>query len=176
MIRHLEIQSPIGQILLVANADILTRLEYADQAHARGMPRGSRSGGAFLTGVSRQLSEYFSGERRVFDVPLNASGTDFQQSVWELLLEIPWGTTRSYGELAGSLQNKGASRAVGAANGKNPISIIIPCHRVIGQTGAITGYAGGLDAKRWLLGHEAKQCKKAEDIPSMREISSAFQS
>ena len=176
MIRHLEVDSPVGHILLVANENILTRLEFVGQQHARGIPRGSRSGSTFLTVVRKQLSEYFLGQRRVFDIPLNAIGTDFQQSVWRLLEEIPWGMTRSYGGLACSLHSKGASRAVGAANGQNPISVIIPCHRVIGQNGAITGYAGGLEAKRWLLRHESIQCEKADEIPRMRGISSAFQS
>jgi methylated-DNA-[protein]-cysteine S-methyltransferase len=109
-----------------------------------------------LARAATQLAEYFAGARRVFDVPLAPRGTDFQQGVWRELARIPYGETRSYGELARVLGRPSASRAVGAANGKNPISILVPCHRVIAGSGALTGYAGGLDAKRWLLAHEAR--------------------
>ncbi|RDX36376.1 methylated-DNA--[protein]-cysteine S-methyltransferase [Kangiella sp. HD9-110m-PIT-SAG07] len=101
-----------------------------------------------------QLQEYFKGKRQTFSIPLESDGTDFQQNVWQTLLNIPFGETWNYGQLALSIGNKNASRAVGAANGKNPISIIVPCHRVIGANGTLTGYAGGLSAKEWLLKHE----------------------
>lgn len=101
-----------------------------------------------------QLEEYFLGTRQTFDIPLEPSGTEFQQKVWQTLQEIPFGQTWNYGQLAKAIGNKNASRAVGAANGKNPISIIVPCHRVIGANGTLTGYAGGLTAKEWLLKHE----------------------
>lgn len=104
-----------------------------------------------------QLTEYFSGRRKDFDLPLAASGTAFQQSVWQALREIPFGQTASYLDLAQSIKNPKAVRAVGSANGKNPISIVVPCHRVIGTNGKLTGYAGGLDRKLWLLEHEG--CK-----------------
>ncbi len=101
-----------------------------------------------------QLQEYFQGKRQTFDIPLESDGTDFQHNVWNTLLKIPFGETWNYGQLAQAIGNKNASRAVGAANGKNPISIIVPCHRVIGANGTLTGYAGGLNAKEWLLKHE----------------------
>jgi methylated-DNA-[protein]-cysteine S-methyltransferase len=107
-----------------------------------------------LAAAIRQLSEYFAGSRRVFDLPLRMQGTLFQQRVWRQLAEIPYGTTWSYGELAKRIDNPSASRAVGLANGRNPISILVPCHRVIGADGSLTGYGGGLDRKRWLLAHE----------------------
>src|SRR6185437_17104518 len=106
-----------------------------------------------------QLGEYFAGKRRKFDVELDFAGTDFQKKVWRALLAIPFGETRSYGEIATQLGNPKAMRAVGAANGKNPISIIAPCHRVIGASGQLTGFAGGLEAKAHLLGLEGGQLK-----------------
>ena len=103
-----------------------------------------------------QLRQYFAGERQTFTLPLAAAGTLFQQQVWQQLCQIPFGHTQSYGELARQLGNKNAMRAVGAANGRNPIAIIVPCHRVIGADGKLTGYAGGLDRKIWLLHHEQR--------------------
>lgn len=107
--------------------------------------------------VLDQLEEYFSGSRREFTVPLVVSGTDFQRAVWRRLTEIPYGSTTSYGEVATAIGRPSAARAVGAATGLNPISVIIPCHRLVGASGALTGFAGGLDAKRWLLRHEQSQ-------------------
>ncbi|WP_069384490.1 methylated-DNA--[protein]-cysteine S-methyltransferase [Halomonas caseinilytica] len=103
----------------------------------------------------QQLAEYFAGERRDFDLPLAPEGTDFQRRVWEALATIPFGETRNYAEIAEQLRCKGGQRAVGAANGKNPIAIVVPCHRVIGSDGRLTGYAGGIGRKQWLLAHEA---------------------
>lgn len=102
-----------------------------------------------------QLQAYFAGKRKEFDLPLNQQGTDFQQQVWQALLTIPFGQVASYADMAQAINNPKAVRAVGAANGKNPISIIVPCHRVIGANGTLTGYAGGLDRKQWLLQHES---------------------
>jgi methylated-DNA-[protein]-cysteine S-methyltransferase len=110
-----------------------------------------------LSETLRQLGQYFAGDRRTFDVPLEFRGTDFQRQVWTSLLSIPFGETRSYLDVARSLGNADAVRAVGAANGRNPISIIAPCHRVIGASGALTGFGGGLEAKAWLLAHESPQ-------------------
>lgn len=109
---------------------------------------------AILERAVRQLREYFDGERREFDLPLDPVGTEFQQRVWQVLRTIPYGRTISYGEQADRLGDRNKSRAVGAANGRNPISIIVPCHRVIGSTGKLTGFAAGVDAKAWLLQHE----------------------
>jgi methylated-DNA-[protein]-cysteine S-methyltransferase len=107
-----------------------------------------------LDKTEKQLKEYFAGSRTTFDLPLEPSGTDFQLSVWELLRKIPYGVTTSYGELARRLGEPKASRAVGAANGANPIPIIVPCHRVVGSKGELTGFGGGIERKRWLLEHE----------------------
>ncbi|HVI00310.1 MAG TPA: methylated-DNA--[protein]-cysteine S-methyltransferase, partial [Enhygromyxa sp.] len=109
---------------------------------------------SILRKAAVQLEQWFAGERQAFDLPLAAAGTGFQRTVWSALQAIPFGQTRSYGQLAIDLGRPQASRAVGAANGRNPIPIVVPCHRVIGQDGSLTGYAGGLAAKRWLLAHE----------------------
>jgi methylated-DNA-[protein]-cysteine S-methyltransferase len=103
------------------------------------------------------LAAYFAGELTEFDLPMKMIGTEFQKTVWRELLNIPFGVTISYGELADRVGNPNASRAVGAANGRNPISIIVPCHRVIGSNGKLTGYGGGLERKEWLLAHESKR-------------------
>ena len=108
-----------------------------------------------LTTAANQIAEYLDGERSLFDLPLDLVGSDFQIEVWNALCTIPHGQTRSYGELADALGRPGAARAVGAATGRNPVSIVVPCHRLVGSSGQLTGFAGGLDAKRWLLRHEA---------------------
>ncbi len=107
-----------------------------------------------LAAAMTQLDEYFAGERTEFDLPLDPVGTEFQQSAWEVLRTIPYGETMTYGQQAARLGDPNKARAVGAANGRNPISIVVPCHRVIGASGGLTGFAAGLDAKAWLLGHE----------------------
>ena len=109
-----------------------------------------------LARAAAQLREYFAGERTMFDLPLAPDGTGFQRIVWEALERIPYGVTRTYGELAAAIGRPAASRAVGSANSRNPISIIVPCHRVIGANGTLTGYAGGMRAKQWLLDHEQR--------------------
>jgi methylated-DNA-[protein]-cysteine S-methyltransferase len=112
-----------------------------------------------LRNAIKQLGEYFEGKRKEFDIPISSAGTPFQQVVWEKLREIPYGETITYGELAQQIGDPDAARAVGTANGANPISVIIPCHRVIGGTGKLVGYAGGLWRKQWLLEHEASFTK-----------------
>jgi len=147
----LTVRSPLGALRLYAAADQLVGLYLPVQAAPAGLDQPSE----VLERTAAQLAEYFAGHRRRFDLPLAPRGTEFQISVWQALRAIPHGETRSYGELARSLGRPAASRAVGAANGKNPISIIVPCHRVVGANGHLTGYAGGVPAKRWLLDHEA---------------------
>lgn len=142
------IDSPLGPLGATASAAGLTRL-YFDPT-PRDRPT-SADGAAHLALLDAQLTEYFAGQRRDFTVPLAASGNAFQKQVWALLVAIPYGETRAYGELARALGNPGAARAVGLANGQNPLSILVPCHRVIGANGALTGYAGGLPRKRALL-------------------------
>jgi methylated-DNA-[protein]-cysteine S-methyltransferase len=110
-----------------------------------------------LAQTARQLAEYFAGKRRAFELPLAPRGSGFQERVWRALLKIKFGETRSYGEIARAIGRPSASRAVGAANGRNPIAIIVPCHRVIGANGQLTGYGGGLPIKQWLLEHERAQ-------------------
>lgn len=146
------VESPIGALLVTAEDGAITRVWMSEQRHraTQADPSWQRDDDIFGE-VTRQLDEYFAGERTTFDVPLAPSGTAFQLEVWVALQTIPYGTTCSYGELAAQIGRPGASRAVGLANGRNPISIIIPCHRVIGSTGTLTGYGGGLERKKWLL-------------------------
>lgn len=147
------IRSPVGELTLVANGEGLAAILWENDRPGRVRlgPLTEDDTHPVLVETERQLGEYFAGERREFDVPLSFSGSDFQKRVWQALLAIPFGETRSYGEIAHQLGNAGASRAVGAANGRNPISIIAPCHRVVGSTGKLTGFAGGLKAKAFLL-------------------------
>lgn len=147
--------SPLGDLTLVADDGVLAGVYFADHIRRPAAERfGSRSDSIFEPAVS-QLREYFAGTRHRFDLPLAPRGTDFQRRVWQLLREIPYGETRSYGALARQLGNAGLAREVGAANGRNPLSIIVPCHRVVGADGRLVGYAGGLERKRFLLALEA---------------------
>lgn len=146
--------SPIGELLLIGDGRALTGLYLESQEVWPEKQSGWRWDEAPFKPVLAQLGEYFERRRTVFDVPLAPVGTPFQQRVWAALCAIPCGTTISYGELATRLGDPKASRAVGLANGRNRIAIIVPCHRVIGASGNLTGYAGGLDRKEWLLRHE----------------------
>jgi methylated-DNA-[protein]-cysteine S-methyltransferase len=127
-----------------------------EQRYAMQLPPDAIRDDAPLADAIEQLQRYFAGTLRSFDLRLAPQGTDFQKTVWRALLDIPFGVTESYGELATRIGNKNASRAVGLANGHNPIGIVIPCHRVIGADGSLTGYGGGLPRKQWLLEHERK--------------------
>ncbi len=140
--------SPVGALRLSADEEGLRAIEFGGAA--------SRAVGGVLGEAMRQLHEYFEGERERFDLPLAPRGTDFQQAVWRELAAIPFGATVTYGELARRVGRPRASRAVGAANGRNPLPIVLPCHRVIGKNGHLTGFGGGLEKKRWLLAHEAR--------------------
>ncbi len=154
--RYRTIDSPIGP-LTIAGDDVLTNVRMHRQAYP---PRGEhdwRPDATAFSDVAAQLGAYLAGELVDFDVALRLDGTPFQRRVWSALLDIPYGSTVSYGELAARLGQPNASRAVGLANGRNPIAIIVPCHRVIGSTGALTGYGGGLDRKRALLDLEQAQ-------------------
>jgi len=147
------IWSPVGDLTLVADVSELAAILWENDRPGRVRlgPLVADPDHPILVETERQLGEYFAGKRRTFDVPLSFAGSDFQKSVWRALLTIPFGETRSYGEIARQLGKPSASRAVGAANGRNPISIIAPCHRVVGSTGKLTGFAGGLEAKAYLL-------------------------
>ncbi len=145
-------KTPIGEIRLLSDGKSLTGLYMGSYG-----PRPTKAwvrGGALLETAEKQLHEYFGGQRKDFDLPLAAEGTQFQKKVWDALCDIPYGQTISYGEQARRIGLPDAARAVGAANGSNPISIIVPCHRVIGASGKLTGYGGGLPRKQWLLEHE----------------------
>ncbi|MDE0853732.1 MAG: methylated-DNA--[protein]-cysteine S-methyltransferase [Nevskia sp.] len=148
------IPSPVGELLLLSDGDSLTGLYMQQQAHWEGMQPHWRRDDARLRRARAQLRAYFADELKTFELPIRLQGTEFQERVWNELLNIPFGETVSYGELARRLGQPNASRAVGLANGRNPISIIVPCHRVVGSNGQLTGYGGGLPRKRWLLDHE----------------------
>jgi methylated-DNA-[protein]-cysteine S-methyltransferase len=149
-------KSPVGKLKLVASDKGLVAILWEnDRLHrVRLSEMVEEEDHPVLVETERQLGEYFAGRRKAFFVTLDMRGTRFQRDVWEVLLAIPFGETRSYGQLAKQLGNPRATRAVGAANGKNPVSIIVPCHRVIGSSGKLTGFAGGLDTKAYLLSLE----------------------
>ena len=147
-------ESPIGQLRLLAEEGALVALHMEEHRHVLDyvVERGGRD--PVLAEAEAQLSAWFAGERTSFDVAIRLKGTPFQLAVWSALQAIPYGETRSYSEIAATVGKPDAVRAVGAANGHNPISIVVPCHRVIGANGTLTGYGGGLPRKRWLLEHE----------------------
>jgi len=153
------IHSPVGKLKLVASDKALVAVLWENDSPKR-VRLGTHVENAthpILTETERQLSEYFAGKRERFSIALDLRGTMFQRNVWEALLAIPFGETRSYGDLSRKLGVPHAARAVGAASGRNPISIIVPCHRLVGSTGKLTGFAGGLDAKARLLSMEHKK-------------------
>lgn len=156
MLYHDALDTPIGPLLLVADGEGLVYIGLPRGGVAQTAAADARPGKAKLHAVARQLDEYFTGTRRQFEVPLHPSGTPFQLEVWGALLAIPYGETASYADIARRIGRPRAVRAVGAANGANPLSIIVPCHRVIGSHGDLVGYGGGLPAKRWLLAHERR--------------------
>ena len=154
-LRYTTIDSPIGELLLVGDGHALHGLHMQDgRKPARVNPRWIEDAPAF-NGVIEQLSEYFAGERTDFDLPLSMDGSEFQRRVWDALREIPYGETESYVGVARSIGRPSAARAVGLANGSNPIAVIVPCHRVIAADGSLGGYGGGLERKRTLLDLEA---------------------
>lgn len=155
--------SPVGKLTLVASERGLRAILWAEERAGRvRLPeRRDDPAHAVLAEAVRQLRDYFEGRRRTFDLPLDPEGTDFQKAVWTGLNAIPYGETRSYAALAAAIGRPGASRAVGAANGRNPLSIVTPCHRVIGANGTLTGFAGGLAVKQWLLAHERGERQRA---------------
>ncbi|MEY2958141.1 MAG: methylated-DNA--protein-cysteine methyltransferase [Actinomycetota bacterium] len=149
-----SIPSPIGRLDLIAVDGALVEIRFGEGApQPETVPVGTCP---VLDRAATQLGEYFAGTRTEFDLPLAPAGTTFQSEVWGVLRQIPYGETITYGEQAGRLGDRNKSRAVGAANGKNPIPIVVPCHRVVGANGHLTGFAGGLDLKAWLLDHERR--------------------
>jgi len=151
MTDYTVVDSPIGELLLTAEDGLVTGLHFSPFAIDPSWRHDPEALGAAAT----QLEEYFAGERTEFDLPLSPQGTEFQRRVWSMLRKIPYGETTTYGTLANELGNPRTVRAVGLANGRNPIAVIIPCHRVIGANGSLVGFGGGLDRKRALLDHEA---------------------
>jgi methylated-DNA-[protein]-cysteine S-methyltransferase len=167
---HVTIGSPVGPLTLIAAAGRLTGLHMEVQRHpldpaaygAAGDPAAEP-----FAAAARQLDAYFAGQLQAFDLPLDLAGTPFQQRVWAELQRIPFGETATYGELAAALGKPSASRAVGLANGRNPVSIVVPCHRVIGSDGSLTGYGGGIDRKRFLLALERGGAPAQAELPGL---------
>ncbi|MFE2632305.1 methylated-DNA--[protein]-cysteine S-methyltransferase [Streptomyces sp. NPDC059374] len=155
MRQHTVIDSPYGPLTLVADDGVLCGLYMTDQRHRPAEETFGPRDAAPFAQAEEQLEAYFAGTLREFTLPLRLAGTPFQRGVWDALRTIPYGETRTYGQLADALGKSGASRAVGLANGRNPIGIIVPCHRVVGASGALTGYGGGLPRKQRLLAFES---------------------
>lgn len=155
------IDSPIGPLLLVADEHGLVYIGLPKRGAAQAAPEGAKHAPAKLRNAHKQFDGYFAGTRHAFELPLHPHGTPFQLEVWGALLAIPYGETASYAQIARRIRRPKAVRAVGAANGANPLSIVVPCHRVIGSDGDLTGYAGGLPTKRWLLTHEHQHAPRS---------------
>jgi len=154
---YASVDSPVGELLLLGDGAALRGLYMQDGSRPARISDGWERDAAPFAAVAAQLAEYFAGRRIAFDVPLDMRGTPFERRVWRALQDIPYGETVSYGEIARTVGEPTAARAVGLANGRNPVSIIVPCHRVVGAGGALTGYGGGLERKRLLLDLESGQ-------------------
>ncbi len=152
----MRLDSPLGPLTVTTDERTLLAILMHSEDRQPDELAASTEMPQVLLAASRQLQEYFEGRRRSFSLPIAATGTAFQQRVWKALLDIPFGETESYGALAARIGRPGAARAVGAANSRNPLAIAVPCHRVIGADGTLTGYAGGEERKRWLLDHERR--------------------
>jgi methylated-DNA-[protein]-cysteine S-methyltransferase len=152
---YTTMKTPIGELVLTSSGEEITGLYTPEHSFYEEAKKGVNNPKPFREAV-KQLKEYFDGKRKTFELPIASVGTEFQKRIWKSLSGIEFGKTKSYGEIAKSLKTPNASRAVGHANSKNPVCIIVPCHRVIGANGKLTGYAGGLQAKQWLLNHESK--------------------
>jgi len=156
-LHRMVIDSPVGDLCLVASDTALLAVLWPEEREGRVRFASDPSDGdtAILGATAGQLGEYFAGTRCAFELPLDLRGTEFQQQVWLALADIPFGETSTYGKQAAAIGRPSAVRAVGSANGRNPLSIVLPCHRIVGADGKLTGFAGGIDTKRWLLDHEA---------------------
>lgn len=152
------LNTPLGEVRILAAHEALVEV-----AFMTGTPRTDHPANELTREAVRQLTQYFAGTRRTFELPLAPSGTDFQRQAWWALRQIPYGETRNYAEQAKLIERPKAVRAVGAANGANPLAILVPCHRVIGKNGGLTGYAGGLERKEWLLTFERRVLKSIKD-------------
>ncbi|MEH6639785.1 MAG: methylated-DNA--[protein]-cysteine S-methyltransferase [Porticoccaceae bacterium] len=152
-----KMPSPIGILIVFANDEGITEIRFPNnKLPSNKLPNqsGTKHSNRIVDNAIDQLQDYFDGKLKTFDLPLRPNGTEFQKTVWRQLQRIGYGTTASYGDIAAAIVKPKASRAVGMANSKNPIPIVVPCHRIIGKDGSLTGFAGGLDTKRWLLAHE----------------------
>jgi len=149
--------TPIGLVRIVEQDGAVTRVDLSTSDGFANRESGQAGTSPLLQAAVQQLDEYFAGQRTAFELPLRPEGTAFQRQAWQALCAIPYGETRSYAQQARAVGRPTATRAIGAANGRNPIAIIVPCHRVIGSDGSLTGYAGGEPVKRWLLAHEGAQ-------------------
>ena len=156
-----QLETPIGSLLLLGDERTLTGLYMQAHRHQPATPGGCEQNDRAFRHVRAQLQAYFAGKLQSFEIEVAGQGSPFQHTVWKALTKIPFGVTESYGQLASRIGNAKASRAVGLANGKNPISIIVPCHRVIGKSGSLTGYGGGLERKKWLLEHERRVAERS---------------
>jgi methylated-DNA-[protein]-cysteine S-methyltransferase len=154
-VTHTVVPSPIGPLTVVRDGDALVRLAMSPPERLDAEELGERSDEGFAD-VVRQLGEYFAGERTSFDLPLRPVGSPFELAVWSQLTRIPYGETRSYGHVAKAVGEPGGAQAVGAANGRNPLAVVVPCHRVIGADGSLVGFGGGLPRKRFLLDLEQR--------------------
>jgi methylated-DNA-[protein]-cysteine S-methyltransferase len=167
VIRFVTTDSPVGRLLLAADDEALRLIEFASPRHPMARTHAWEEGdSAILRETRAQLGEYFDGRRREFDLPLGPRGTDFQRTVWFALAKIGYGETISYAQLAARVGKASAMRAVGAANGRNPLPIVLPCHRVIGSNGSLTGFGGGLPTKQFLLELEGALPRAAELFPA----------
>lgn len=155
-----ELDSPVGRLLLAGDGERLCLVSFPVDRYRKLSRDNWRRDDAALAETRRQLTAYFAGERTDFDLPLRFLGTAFQNAVWQALTEIPYGATTNYGAIAARIGRPSASRAVGAANGANPLPIIVPCHRIVGSTGALTGFGGGLPTKEYLLAHESEVSRR----------------
>lgn len=173
VIRWALVPSPVGDLQVVRDDIGITGLYLPTGRDVRQPDPGWRRDDVAFGDVRTQLDEYFAGNRRVFDLELHPTGTAFQLRAWQALCDIPYGETVSYGRQATRLGMPTAFRAVGAANGRNPISIVVPCHRVVGANGSLVGYGGGLDVKRWLLQHEAMHAGLFADLTAAASASTA---
>ncbi|WP_293307074.1 methylated-DNA--[protein]-cysteine S-methyltransferase [Mycolicibacterium sp.] len=156
-LHYRTVESPVGPLTLAGEGSTLMHLRMTEQTHEPDRSGWAPAGPDAFSDVIEQLNAYFAGSLTEFDVELDLVGTEFQRRVWAALQTIPYGETRSYGEIAEQIGSPGASRAVGLANGRNPIAIIVPCHRVIGAAGSMTGYGGGIDRKKMLIALERMQ-------------------
>ena len=163
---YLHLSTPIGTLRLASNGTQLVKIAFEGQ-YTNGAVKTSD---LVLVNCAHQLTDYFAGKRQRFELPLRATGTPFQQAVWEALTDIPYGQLRSYKDIARSIGNPAAARAVGAASGRNPLLIVVPCHRVIGSNGRLTGFAGGLEAKGVLLQLEARLTRAASMKKSIASV------